>query len=163
MIVSVFRMKTKHLINVPQFDEEHRQLFEITDLLRRELVKPDNLQAAQQAIVVLDNHTRIHFTNEERVMQQCGYPGYYDHRRIHLNLLAQLGEMARQLDGRQVFAVKSFNTSIAIWLTGHIISEDAKLGRYIQAQHQQMRAAAAAPAPAAIFIPPCSAPAPPPP
>lgn len=131
--MSVFRLKPKHMINVPQFDEEHHQLVEITDLLRRELIEAD-LQKARQTFVMLGNHTRIHFANEERAMQQSGYPGYHAHRAIHQNLLAELAVMGRQLDDWRPSAAKLFNNSIAIWLVNHIATEDAKLGKYLNAR-----------------------------
>lgn len=129
--MSAFRMKPKHLIAVPQFDEEHRQLFEICDLLRRQLIRPESLPTARQTFVILENHTRIHFANEERVMQRIDYPEFHTHRQIHRHLLGQLADMSCQLHDWRAFAAKSFNTSLAIWLIGHIATEDAKLGKYI--------------------------------
>lgn len=126
-----FRMKPRHLIQVPQFDEEHRQLFEITDQLRRELIQPDNLPAARQTFLLLGDYTRIHFDNEERLMQRHAYPDFYGHRQIHRNLLAEMTDMARRLDNWSPFAAKSFNTSLAIWLVGHIVTEDAKFGKFL--------------------------------
>ncbi len=144
-----FRMKPKHLIHVPQFDEEHGQLFQIVDLLRQELVKPAGLPTARRTFVILENHARIHFAHEERTMQEFGYPGLPEHREIHTQLLAELEEMTRQLDRWQPLAAKSFNTSLAIWLFGHVTTEDAKLGQFVTAQ--QLRPAAASPAGATHF------------
>ncbi len=131
--MSVFRLKSKHMTGVPQFDDEHVQLVQIADLLRQQLIAPDGLIEARATFAILETHTRIHFENEERVMQQCGYPGFYTHREIHRNLLIQMEGMLRKLDHRRTFAAKSFNTSLAIWLIGHIVAEDIKLGEYLRA------------------------------
>lgn len=140
--MSVFRMKSKHLINVPQFDEEHGQLFQIADLLRQQLLDQQDPQAARRTFDVLDRYVRTHFANEERVMQQYGYPDYYAHRQIHRNLLAQLTVMRQQLDDWRPSAVKMFATSIALWAAGHIVAEDTKLGKFLQAQPEIARAPA---------------------
>lgn len=136
--MSEFGIKPKHLIHVPQLDDEHGQLFAIADLLRKQLMEPDNLDTVRKTFAIFEKYMRIHFANEERIMLQCDYPGYHAHREIHRNLLTQMEAMGQQLVEGVATSAKFFNTSIAIWLGGHITSEDAKLGVYLQTRQKRV-------------------------
>ena len=89
----------------------------------------------------LTQHVRyfaeLHFKREERLQEQCGYPGLAEHREEHRLLLrgldaflaafAALPADATLADAREA---KSF---LYRWILGHILQSDGRLKPYVAA------------------------------
>jgi len=76
-------------------------------------------------------YTKIHFSAEERLMREHGYPQLADHKRLHDQLMDKVIQMNDKVrSGRMVPSV-SLGTFLKDWLLTHILQQDKKYGEFI--------------------------------
>ncbi len=116
------------LLDVPEIDREHKQLFDITkkmyDLIRD---KRKTKFACVEGIKYLKNHTMVHFAHEEEYMRSIDYPGYEMHKRLHDNFKNHILPTSEQILEQEDYSnesVESFLGSCIGWLCTHTTVED---------------------------------------
>ena len=63
-------------VNVKNLDDQHRRLFTLIDEYY-EAISQKKVQDATSAILRgLEDYTKYHFGDEEKLMLRCNYPGY---------------------------------------------------------------------------------------
>ncbi len=82
---------------------------------------------------VLDDlldYTHYHFAREELLMHEVDYPDFARHKTMHDTFIRQVEDVDKHLSiGADLAAfLLSF---LAKWLSGHILSADKQLGRYL--------------------------------
>lgn len=96
----IFKWRDEWLLGIPTLDDQHRVLADCLNRLVSECAKlhgPDGdggdtlrKEALMELMEELCTRTRTHFGIEEDIMLDTDYPGYADHRREHVMLLAEL-------------------------------------------------------------------------
>ncbi len=122
-------------LNIPLLDEQH----EIQNKLIEELeflVKNGAPSAAGQAILgVLLVKAEEHFIDEERFMAQNDYPGFHDHRLIHMLLLDNLKDVQSRLSSGALNLGTEIVQLLRAWLMRHIIDSDMLFGEHYAAKN----------------------------
>lgn len=93
---SVIRLVWRHAYECgdPTIDREHRELFELANVLLDASFKSESSpQAFSSALEKLLGHIAQHFADEEAVLARYGYKDLESHRRAHAQLLADAGEL----------------------------------------------------------------------
>ncbi len=118
------------VVGIDEIDEDHRRLVELFNLLSRAVAEdaaPDYLAALLEELI---NCTAWHFSHEERLMLQYRYAGYAEHKTEHQDLIASVRQLQQKiLDGG--FDADADLEYLEGWLTGHILSNDMRLGSYL--------------------------------
>lgn len=81
-------------------------------------------------------HTRHHFAEEERQMQETRFPPYHMHKGEHDRVLADLaGRVAHWQQGRDVASLRDFTEgALADWFVNHVNTMDFVTARFIASQ-----------------------------
>ena len=76
-------------------DRQHCQLFTLINKGRHAagLIPPD-MTEMQRVVAELRTYARVHFTTEESLMRDRGYPSLSQHRRAHQSMLMRVDELA---------------------------------------------------------------------
>lgn len=115
-------------------DAQHRQLIQaINDLLdacgtgkpRAELDK---------ALAFLNSYAAKHFSDEEKMQLQYGYPDYQNHKKMHEQYRVVVRDLTDQLraNGPSINLVGKVNNSIGNWLITHIKTHDVLVASHIR-------------------------------
>ena len=112
----------------PEIDEQHRQLFELTNRLS-EAQSVDELKVH---LMLLYRHTRIHFADEELQMNRAGYPGAAAHAGYHNQLLDRLNRLAQKV-GSGDFDRAAVERLMSDWALRHIRFDDLDAADYLSA------------------------------
>jgi hemerythrin-like metal-binding domain len=132
---------TKNLaVGVELIDNEHIKLFEMADEL---FEAGRNHKAAEfigELFGFLDDYTKKHFGDEEKLMLKIGYPDYPLQKKLHDEFIAKLGAMRKEYNqsGGNVALVISANQLILDWLVKHISVLDKKIGDYVREKKLQV-------------------------
>jgi len=121
---------------IAHLDDEHRGLFALVKRLA-----PDNVKVVMGDLA---EYVVTHFTNEQALMQGCGYPGFQEHVELHEELAGQVSGFlvaGTSWSEERVQALRSFLNK---WLVGHILTHDLAFGRWY---HARAHAPATRPAP----------------
>ena len=124
--MAVFSWKEEYGIGDLLIDKQHQYLFSLAN----KLVESKGQAEVTNNAMKLFRYVREHFSDEEAVMRKAGYPAYAEHVAMHEALITQLSVISSEIckDQWSMEALKEFMNQ---WLLGHIVEEDAKLGRYI--------------------------------
>jgi len=114
-----------------ELDTQHQQLFELVNHF--DDVIPMGMPAELGLIVDdLIRITRAHFTFEETLMQNHGFPGMAEHTKMHGELIRQLQDMRVRMSAGGHESSKSIARFLADWLTNHILREDMAYRPYLK-------------------------------
>ena len=94
--------------------------------------KTGDRRALGEAIGRLMAYTVLHFEQEERLMDQCGYPDAKAHKAQHEALRTRAGDLRRRLDAGDSVADELLALTRE-WLFEHIQRADKRIGEHLAA------------------------------
>jgi CRP/FNR family transcriptional regulator len=118
-------------IGVEAIDRQHEKLFDIGNRFHQ--AWRDGARRAELCRIFgeLLGYAGYHFGEEERLMEQVGYPGLAQHRANHEELTELVNHYLAQLrdgvKGGERQAVEFMRT----WLRAHVLDADRKIGAYL--------------------------------
>lgn len=119
-------------IGDPVVDSEHRYLIQLIVNLHEQYNR-DNLSSSLAHVFThLAMYVKIHFENEEKLMEAIGYPDLEEHRKLHQDLVEQAVELSEQyMDGSETITVETINF-LKKWAISHIIDSDMKIRHFLK-------------------------------
>ncbi len=123
--VERFVWKDEYALGVGSMDAEHKTLIEKINHLAETLQKGKVTSAVKRAFADLGAYTQEHFAHEEAYQASISYPEIEAHKKLHKQLLQQLGEFGAAIENGQVDAV-ALMRFINNWLLKHILGVDMK-------------------------------------
>lgn len=127
--------KEMYLIDVPVIDRQHRTLIELYDRFHEVLDSHDDRlirETLPDVVGELRRYGRVHFSSEEQLMREVGYPGLveqHDEHRTFLQRVAMLEETVRH-DCLSVTAMQMINF-LMNWIPNHILTKDRWIGTWL--------------------------------
>ena len=122
-------------LGVPEIDAQHRELFVRLAGFDEALARGDR-PAIGRTFAFLHEYALVHFEQEERLMQQAGYPRLDAHRVLHLGFVERLRALADDYaaNGAHAFLRLRVRNWIVVWLVDHVGGEDVALGRFLRSR-----------------------------
>ena len=77
-------------------------------------------------------YTKYHFSSEEKLMQQCQYPDYPQHKRAHEELTAKVIEFQKDFEKSRAVMTIDLMQFLKSWLAHHIGQTDKKVSVYLR-------------------------------
>jgi hemerythrin len=124
----------KFCVGIALIDEQHKALIEHTNTLYQGcLAGTDEEKTAHfmKAVKEVVDYTKFHFTAEEKMLQNVGYPDYGPHKKHHEDFVRKLLEDVQGFQNGQKFVVNNFVRFLRDWILSHIAMEDTQYARYI--------------------------------
>lgn len=124
-------------IGVDQIDDQHKELLARFDLLLSSCKEGKGRDEVLNLLTFLDDYVISHFSDEEKLQKQSGFPEYESHHAEHVSFIARLAELKgrmRSEGGVQIDHVLDTNKLLLDWLLRHISVRDRALGRYLKSQ-----------------------------
>ena len=119
----------KHSLNYEKMDTLHMEFLEIYNSV--DLNSKDSINA--KAIELLE-HTKIHFSEEEKLMDRYKYPRTKEHKDEHNKVLSELKffiDKSHSLFGMNI--LKSyFAEKLPYWFDYHLLSMDSDLAAHVK-------------------------------
>ncbi len=112
-------------------DGQHRQIVDYINQLHDANETGDRDQVGE-VIDALVDYTMSHFSFEEELMEQAGYPFARPHKRVHEVFAKRVGEYQLRFQaGEDVSA--DLHAMLKRWLVGHIKNDDAAYAEAVRA------------------------------
>lgn len=115
-----------YAVGVPSIDALHVELEERLGALT------DSGVDAQAALAALQDHLQRHFTHEETLMAQSGFPMADCHAREHLSVVEVVTEVQRRLAEGDAAPLGRLAPAMLEWFAVHATSMDAALASYLK-------------------------------
>ncbi|MET0081450.1 MAG: hemerythrin domain-containing protein [Sedimenticola sp.] len=117
----------------PEIDAEHQNFLSLVNDLNHAIIYRRETYEVQQIMKRILNDAKDHFSNEEKILVEAGYPGAQAHSLIHQELLAKLELISKQLNDEKFYRYWS---EVALIIKGmlvnHLFNEDVKYIEYLQ-------------------------------
>ncbi len=127
-----FKWKMEYKINNKLLDDEHQQLFDIAENALN-YNNTDIKSHIKITISELYDYMKVHFKDEERYMEEIGYPQLSEHKIIHESIIHQMNDFIKQLSTLNIIEFeKKLIEYMDIWLINHILYEDRKIIKFLK-------------------------------
>ncbi|MGE5161513.1 MAG: bacteriohemerythrin [Betaproteobacteria bacterium] len=115
-----------HAVGIPSIDALHLELEE------RLAALADAGDGASAALAALQDHLQRHFSHEEELMAQSGFPMAECHAREHLSVVEVVTEVQRLLAQGDAAPLRRLAPAMHEWFAVHATSMDAALASYLK-------------------------------
>ena len=117
---------------VEKIDAQHRELVDrINDILSMG-EKSISKEETEKTINLLGDYIAEHFSDEEALQKQSGYPQYDLHREQHQTYFAEFQKLKKEFmeNGHSMEFTLHLNNSVIGWIVKHIKTVDSEFGKY---------------------------------
>ncbi len=129
----------KHLLDMGEMDATHIDFIKQVNAL--ESMTGEELQAGFHNLL---NHTVRHFTREDELMIECGFPQIAEHQAEHRKVLAEMQRYESQLaEGKSSFARVYVRERLPQWFELHLATMDSALVWHLKQYEESTRQGAA--------------------
>jgi len=117
----------KYSVGNKEIDNQHKKLFNLANTI--ELAKKSHVT---KIIMGLYKYTRRHFTAEEKMMEESGYPYLLEHKELHDDLITKLNKISETAEMGQDIDMEKLRVFVFEWLTDHILKQDKDYMGYLR-------------------------------
>jgi hemerythrin len=126
--------KDSYNIGVKEIDNQHRGLFDIiSKLFTSQLYEPDGKYFFLMMNTFVE-YTQVHFSTEERYMQEAEYPKFAEHRHEHELFIAQLVKILKDIEKKEPDIESKTLSFLKDWYLDHILGTDRDLEKPFHAK-----------------------------
>ena len=115
-------------------DNDHMILIALVNKAAARIHNGEVPHAIGAAIDQLVAYTVLHFEQEERVMQEAGYPDFPQHKAQHDGLRKRVGELKRRFEAGEASVGDDLLKLVREWLFEHIQRFDKRIGHHLTDQ-----------------------------
>jgi len=126
--------KDEYSVGVEKIDHQHQHLFEIINKLIERPVSSDDSELVSDILTEMINYAREHFSTEEMLMRQYGYPAIELHEKEHDYFINTTAELAISFMDNRNTTGDEITEFLIIWLTNHILKTDMKFKPFFAAK-----------------------------
>ncbi len=119
-------------IGVEVIDQQHERLFAICNRLYDAWRRHAGKTVLGAILDELIDYTHYHFTEEEGLMQQIGYPDLPQHRQAHEELVHLVREYRAQLAAGSKGVETQVLELVKTWLNIHVLEDDRDIGDHLR-------------------------------
>lgn len=118
-------------VKIDKMDEQHQQLFDLINRFYDEVGKQSQKQLISDLIKGMKEYTILHFSEEEQLMQQHGYPGLAQHKKQHSDFIDKVNDLQEKYEaGKMIISIEITNF-LKDWIKNHIKDSDQQYNKYI--------------------------------
>ena len=125
--MTLIEWKDNYAIGVPSIDHEHQELIELINWLNDVASRGASYSKVCTALGEIYAQISAHFALEEKIMRECRYDGYLEHKEDHEALLDELRDIMDQVDYDGRYDERRLGTELERWFSVHFQTEDARL------------------------------------
>ena len=112
-------------------DDQHGILMDTMNELRLAMVRGSSREQVCDELNRLIGFTRMHFSSEERLLEENGFPGVAEHRDAHQHLLIEIEEAAHRARHNEEFQMRPLLSYLRGWYLGHMEGLDRDYGQWL--------------------------------
>lgn len=124
----------KYSVGIQDFDEHHKQLIDLLNEVYKKVFECENIDEernlTQQILSDLLQYVKYHFTAEETMMMDFGYPDYAEHKKKHDYYINEIDKIVAEHKNGEAALSFSVFTVLKDWITIHILVEDQQYSQF---------------------------------
>ncbi len=129
-----FLWTDKYSLGVEKVDRQHRHLFEIINKFIERSAASSDSKLVTETLTEMLKYAKEHFTDEEEMMQEHGYPEIELHKRQHSYFISTTAELSINALNNQSMVADEIAEFLVLWLTTHILKMDMRYKEFFKAK-----------------------------
>ena len=125
-------------IGIPAVDAEHREQLLRMARLKHAILGGGDPQTIADDLESLTDYIDAHFTSEQILMREEGYPDFEAHLREHDAAIDLLRHLESRIRSGDASASAEILSALKGWLVSHIDRADRALAAFLQERGQEM-------------------------
>jgi hemerythrin len=119
-----------------KIDNQHKQLIAALNNIIEASRGGKGSEEIFKTLDFLTGYTIMHFSTEEKLQLQYGYPDYLVHKRYHDEFKVTVTELTKRLteEGPTEEMIGIVTTTIGNWLLNHIKGDDFRMAAFVKSQ-----------------------------
>lgn len=118
-------------VKVKNIDNQHKKLVGLINELHSAMREAHGKDVLGKILNDLTDYTVFHFSTEEKLMKDNGYPGYIAHKSEHDKLTKQVTELKDNLESGKSVISQEVLFFLKDWLLNHIAVTDKKYSSFL--------------------------------
>lgn len=128
--MALMEWRPEFSVSVRQLDDQHGKLVGMVNELHDAMRVGKGKEVLGPILSSLISYTASHFAEEEKLMQQHGYPDLARHKPEHDKLTRQVLDLQKQYQSNGMVLSMTVMNFLRDWLVNHIQGEDKKYGPF---------------------------------
>jgi len=120
------------LTGVDQMDGQHRRLFDLINELSEAITEGKGREKMGSILDALIDYTAKHFAEEERLLEETGYPDLEAHKPLHRAFVAKVMESRKAFEEGTGMVSSDIVNFLNDWLVKHIGGVDKRYGPHLK-------------------------------
>ena len=121
----LFNWSTQYETGILLVDSQHKKLVDAINDLHEAMKEGKGKEKIEKTLNFLVDYTVLHFSAEEKLMQQKNYPDYTNHKKVHDKLVAEVKDIKTKYLAGKILPMQ-VSTFMSDWLKNHILGTDKK-------------------------------------
>lgn len=130
--MALVEWRTEYSVGNERLDQQHQRIVDMINRLGAAMDTGAEKAALMKILSDLAGYTKTHFADEERLLEECAYPGLAEHRARHADLNRQLADFYRTFYTSSRPQTKEVMLFLQHWLYGHILEQDKAYTLHLQ-------------------------------
>jgi len=114
----------RYATRIPIVDQQHRRLLDLINQLYLSMKGGGDKETVKQAVDQLVDYTRTHFSMEENLLREHGYPDFASHKQVHDRFVDEVLNYREKIRGGTRLAAADIFNFLKGWLISHIEQQD---------------------------------------
>jgi hemerythrin len=121
-------------VNIAKIDQQHKKFFDLINNLHDAMRAGNGKEALGTTLKALVDYTKVHFTDEERLLQLYHYPELDKHKAIHDAFVKQTMELQTKFESGNTMLSIQVMGALKDWLINHINGTDKQYTGYLNSK-----------------------------
>ena len=126
--------KDEYSVGIDSIDQQHKRLVNLINQLHTAVTYSTGEQFEREALDELVDYTKTHFTYEEGLMEQNGYPDFEPHKAQHRKMIQKVDAVLAEYEKDQDTAMNEALDYLSDWLINHINGTDKEYSSFLIAK-----------------------------
>lgn len=122
-----FSWEASYSLKMDTMDRQHQRILTLLGKINEALANNNDEIMLEGLLVRLETFSKVHFFDEERLMESRYFPSTSEHKRLHDKFVEEISKLRSEGDGsRNIQALRIINE----WFINHILTEDMRYSEF---------------------------------
>ena len=118
-------------LNNEELDAQHQQLFNLTNELIKHADADAHSEIINETLYELLQYIDVHFSDEEKMLEELNYPKLAEHKRAHRNFTKKIARFCQDVVLGKSHIAEHLLTFLSTWIMQHTGFDDQDFKKYI--------------------------------
>ena len=132
--MSLFTWSDSYSVDAPGIDAQHKKLFDLINNLHAAMIQGRGQEVIGQILDGLVDYTKVHFADEERMLEKINYPDLQAHVAEHDVFIRKAYALQTDFRNGKLAMTLPVMEFLKDWLINHILKTDKKYMPFVNNQ-----------------------------